>query len=422
MGLSEKSKIVLPILLIAGFVFSTFGWIYRFQNYEMGRIIEAERLLDQINEGMHEINRTIQSGILTLDERYAVQSARHSLRALEKLAALEKLHPEDAGAIRRMYLEHYVKSVSINSIFLEKRLEEGRIRLADLEMSHSKMNAEIERMLDLRIAQYKNAVRNINMFMGVTSVIFAAVLVLIAGLFMRYSRKRQEAEKALVESEKMASLGILSAGVAHEIRNPLTIILHGVEHLDSSISADSGRHEVVDSIRQAVRRADGIIKGLLTFSHRPSAGHEKLDLLSVLEESLLTLEHQRELQNIRIEREFPSDAPETRGDRGQLRQAFLNILVNAVEAMPGGGTLRILCRRMGSDSLMIVFDDTGVGIPEAEMGKVLDPFYTTKQKSGNIGMGLSAAKGIVEGCGGTLKIEGALGKGTRVAVTLPVSN
>jgi signal transduction histidine kinase len=418
-ALSEKSKIVLPILLIAGFVFSTFGWIYGFQNYEMRRIIEAERLLDQVNEGMHEINRTIQSGILTLDEKYAVQAARHSLRVLEMLNALERLHPEEAGAIRRMYLEHYVKGVSINSIFLEKRLDEGRSRLADLEMSYSKMNAEIERVLDLRISHYRNAVSNINMFMGVTSVIFAAVLALIAGLFMHYGRKRREAEKALIEAEKMASLGILSAGVAHEIRNPLTIILHGVEQLDSSTSVDSRRHEVIDGIRQAVQRADGIIKGLLTFSDRPSAQDEMLDALSVLEESLLALESERELRNIRIEREFPPDAPKIRGDHSQLRQVFLNILVNAVEAMPVGGTLRVGYRITGSDSLMISFIDTGMGIPEAEIGRVEDPFFTTKQKSGNIGLGLSVAKGIIEGYGGTIKIESMPGKGTAVTITLP---
>jgi signal transduction histidine kinase len=387
----------------------------------MERTIEAERLLDQIREGMQEINRAIQSGILTLDEKYAVQSARHSLEVIERLTALEKLHPEYAGAIRRMYLDYYVKIVSINSLFLENRVEEGRTRLAELEMSQSKINAEMDRMLDLQIGQYREAVRNINVFIAVTSVIFTAMLMLIGGLFMHYSRMRKETEKALIESEKMASLGTLTAGVAHEIRNPLTIILHGVEHLDSSLSSDPYRRDIIDGIKQAVMRADRIIKGLLSFSQRPSFQNEKVDVLSVIGASLLTLEQQRELQNILIEKEFSSDKPKTLGDEGQLRQAFLNILMNAVEAMPEGGILRVLCRRTVSDSVAIIFADTGAGIPEAEIGKVLDPFYSTKQKFGNIGLGLSIARGIIEGHGGTLKIESVQREGTRVNVTLPAS-
>jgi signal transduction histidine kinase len=419
--LSEKSKIVLPLLLIAVFVFSTFSWVYRFQNYEMERTIEAERLLDQIREGMQEINRSIQSGILTLDEKYAVQSARHSLGVIERLTALEKLHSEDAGAIRLMYLDYYVKIVSINSLFLENRVEEGRTRLAELEMNQSKMNTEMDRMLDLQIGQYREAVKNINVFIAVTSIIFTAVLMLIGGLFMHYSRMRKETEKTLIESEKMASLGTLTAGVAHEIRNPLTIILHGVEHLDSSLSSDPYRRDIIDGIKQAVLRADRIIKGLLSFSQKPSFQNEKVDVLSVIGASLLTLEQQRELQNIRIEKEFSSDMPKTLGDEGQLRQAFLNILMNAVEAMPEGGILRVLCRRTVSDSVAIIFADTGAGVPEAEIGKVLDPFYTTKQKFGNVGLGLSIARGIIEGHGGTLKIESVIGEGTRVTVTLPIA-
>jgi len=269
--LSEKSQIVLPILLIAVFVFSTFGLIYRFQNHQIGRIIEAERLLDQISKGMYELNRTIQSGILTLDEKYAVQSARYSLQIIEKLSALENLHPAEAAEMRRMYLAYYVKLVSISSIFLEKRLDEGRTRLADLDMSFSKINAEMKRMVDLQTVQYQKAVRNINVFMAVTSIIFTVMVTLIAGLFMRSSRQRKEAEVSLIASEKMASLGTLSAGVAHEIRNPLTIILHGIERLESSPSDGPGRQDIVNGIKQAVLRADGIIKGLLSFTQGPAS-------------------------------------------------------------------------------------------------------------------------------------------------------
>ena len=424
MRLSEKSKIVLPLLLIAFFVFSTFGLIYRFQNHQLGRIIEAERLLDQISEAMFEINRTSQSGILTLDERYDVQSARYSLIVFEKLAELNNLQPADAAKIRRMYLAYYVKIVSINSLFLEKRLDEGRTRLAEIDSGFSEMSAELEKQIDFQIAQYRKAVRNINVFMAVTSAVFTAMLALIVRIFMSYSRKRKEAEKALIESEKMASLGLLSAGVAHEIRNPLTIILHGAELLEAPSASAADRHDITIAIRQAVVRAEGIIKGLLSFSQGPQgpgSGRETLDIPGLLDEALLVLGQQRELRNIRIVKEFSPGTPEARGDRGQLRQAFLNILINAAEAVPGGGILSVLCGKTNAHSLLVTFIDTGEGIPEAELGKVYDPFFSTKQKAGNIGLGLSIARGIIEGQGGTLRIESAQGQGTRVTITLPAA-
>jgi signal transduction histidine kinase len=140
--------------------------------------------------------------------------------------------------------------------------------------------------------------------------------------------------------------------------------------------------------------------------------------LSVVEDALNSLAQQRELRNIVIEKELPPELPLARGDGGQLRQAFLNILVNAVEAMPDGGTLRVSHRKPDPSSLSLTFTDTGAGIPDEQLGKVSDPFYSLKQKSGNIGLGLSIARGIVEGHGGTLKIESAEGEGTRVTVVL----
>lgn len=421
MRLSEKSRIILPLALIAFFVFSTFGVIYRFQNHQLGRIIEAERLLDQISEAMFEINRTSQSGILTLDEKYDVQSSKHSLIVFEKLAELNKLHPADTARIRRMYLAYYVKIVSINSLFLEKRLDEGRTRLAEIDSGFSEINAELEKQIDFQIGRYKKAVGNINVFMAVTSVIFTAMLALIIRIFMHYSEKRKEAEKALIKSEKMASLGLLAAGVAHEIRNPLTIILHGAELLEASSASAAERHDITSAIKQAVVRAEGIIKGLLNFSQGAGSGREVLDVPGLLDEALLMLGQQRECRNIRIVKEFSPGTPEARGDRGQLRQAFLNILVNAAEAMSGGGILSVYCGTTTAHSLLITFIDTGNGIPEAELGKVYDPFFSTKQKTGNVGLGLSIAKGIIEGLGGTLRIESDPGRGTRVMTTLPMA-
>jgi two-component system, NtrC family, sensor kinase len=218
----------------------------------------------------------------------------------------------------------------------------------------------------------------------------------------------------------MASLGLLSAGVAHEIRNPLTIILHGVELLGESIPAGSGEHEIIVGIKKAVLRAEGIIIGLLSSSpHRSSC--REWDIVPLAQEVIAELEQNGKLKNIRVETEFPAEPLECSIDRSPFGQALLNIMNNAVEAMPDGGELKVACRATGSGKVAIVIMDDGESIPESELRKVFDPFYTTKQNSGNMGLGLSIAKGIVDAHGGSLAIRSTPGRGTAVTIIIPCS-
>ncbi|MEW6738750.1 MAG: hypothetical protein ACOYU2_03365 [Nitrospirota bacterium] len=158
MDLSEKNKIILPILLIAVFVFSSFGWIFYFHNYQLKQIIETIQLLNRIDSDIKEFNRAIQSGILTLDHKYVIQSDGHSLRVFDNLNNLKKTHPEDADKIKHEYMGYYSKLISINSLFLEKRLGEGRRRLTELESSYSRINDEITKSIAAHTGEYKRAV------------------------------------------------------------------------------------------------------------------------------------------------------------------------------------------------------------------------------------------------------------------------
>lgn len=418
MNLSEKSKIILPILLIAVFVFSSFGWIFYFHKYQLKQIIETIQLLNQIDSDIKEFNRVIQSGILTLDNKYTIQADRYSLGIFDSLNTLKKTHSSEAERIKRRYMDYYSKLISINSLFLEKRLQEGRKRLDELELIYSEINEEISKTLYMHMGEYERAIKNINIFMATTSVVFTVMVSLIIGLFMHYSKKRKQAEKAMIESEKMASLGVLSAGVAHEIRNPLTIISLGVEQLKYMISGNPELLKVAENIKNAVIRADRIVRGLLDYSQQSAFRFEDLNVALIMEESLQILAEQIKNRNISIIKQFSPDLPGLKCDRDKMRQVFVNILLNAIDAMPDGGTISIKLESDEKTLLRIVFTDTGKGISDEEIHKVFDPFFSTSHKT-STGLGLSIARGIVERHGGRITIESREGKGTDVIITCP---
>lgn len=421
MKLSEKSRIILPIAMIGIFVFSSFAWIYYFNNHQLRQIIEEERLLDEISGDIKEFNRTIQSGILTLDETYEIRSANFSLRVFERLELLQKTHSDEAERLRRMHIDYYTKLVSISSLFLEKRLEEGRSNLSALERSYSGINQEIEGMIEAHIKEYRGAVRNINFFMFTTSIVFTLMISLIVYLFMYYSRKRREAEAALIEAEKMASIGSFATGVAHEIRNPLTIILQGIEYLKSSLSGEARLIAVADDTKQAALRVDRVVKGLISVTQKAPEVPEYLDIAAAIEETLFLLEQEMNLKGIKAEKRFTGQACKVRCDGIKMRQAFANILLNSIEAMDKGGTISVSLQELTPGRLQIEFIDTGPGIPEMERSKVLDPFFSTKKGNGHAGLGLSVARGIIEASNGTIRIGGKTGKGAVVNIILPCS-
>lgn len=240
---------------------------------------------------------------------------------------------------------------------------------------------------------------------------------------IRDVREMKQMQKQLIQSAKMASLGTLAAGVAHEIKNPLAIILQGIEYLKCSLSSDASLLDVAERINRAVLRADRIVKGLLNFSRQTPFKFAETDIASVVEESISFVELQASRKNITLIRQFAPDLPKVMVDSDQMKQVFINIFNNACEAMSQGGTIAISLEQIrGGDSknyLRIKFTDNGCGIPEKDLQDVFDPFFSTKQKDGNSGLGLSIIKGIVDGHLGTINIESAPGKGTSVIIKLP---
>jgi two-component system, NtrC family, sensor kinase len=264
--------------------------------------------------------------------------------------------------------------------------------------------------------------------------ILIAIFVIIYGIFTQTlinSRKaaldeKEKTQKQLIQAEKLAALGIVAAGIAHEVKNPLAIIIQGVEYLRTSTGSDALIINVIDRINKSAFRADSIIKGLLSFTRQMPIQAEQVNIEPVIDETLSFIEHQLKLKNIKLIKQFSSELPTVTMDINQIKQVFLNLLLNSVDSMQNGGTITIVAEPVesvtGERHLQIIFTDTGSGIPKDKIEKVFDPFYITKDGPGNAGLGLSIAKGIIDKHSGTIKIESETDKGTRVIIGLPASN
>ena len=243
-------------------------------------------------------------------------------------------------------------------------------------------------------------------------------------------RKRAEEiqkklHEELMQAEKLATVGTFVAGIAHEVKNPLAIIIQGIEYLKTSSGSDALMADVVERIKKSAQRADSIVKGLLSFTRQISIKTEKVEIRPVIEETLSFVENHVNSKHITVLRQYSPDAPLVSIDSDQVKQAFANILLNAIEAMEDGGTITIAVRQIRNDAdeqyLQISFADTGCGIPADKIEKVFDPFFTTKDNLGNTGLGLSVTKGIIDKHHGTIRIDSQLQEGTRVIIELPLT-
>lgn len=248
----------------------------------------------------------------------------------------------------------------------------------------------------------------------------------------RDMREIRRLEAQLVKSEKLVAIGKLAAGVAHEINNPLNVISGHAEMLSMEKSKDENAKRVAGIIMEQTKRATTIIQSLLHFSRQIKLKMGPVDVNKTLEETLPLLTYQVEVENINIVRELTSDLPKIIANSGQLQQVFLNIMLNAVQAMPNGGALTIRTYaaeatefgrrkadifKRGDKIVVIEFRDTGNGIPEEELERVFDPFFSTKE--GGTGLGLSICHGIIDAHQGMIEVKSKKGEGASFIIKLP---
>jgi PAS domain S-box-containing protein len=232
--------------------------------------------------------------------------------------------------------------------------------------------------------------------------------------------ERVRLEEQLQISEKMASIGLLAAGVAHEVNTPLTGISSYTQMLLEQADATDPRTQILEKIERQTFRAAKIVNGLLTLSRPGTPGNERssVDLNGVVNDVYSLLEHQFEVGRIKVRRELAAGPTPVLGIEHQLQQVFLNLFLNARDAMPRGGWLSVVTRAEGTRVIAEV-SDTGNGIPPEQLARIYDPFFTTKAIGRGTGLGLSISYGIVREHEGTIQCESTVGQGTRFTLTLP---
>jgi signal transduction histidine kinase len=220
-------------------------------------------------------------------------------------------------------------------------------------------------------------------------------------------------------AEQLASVGTLAAGLAHEIGTPMGVIRGHAELLEEKVGDDKSRWRVRTIIEQ-IDRISNIMQALLDLARPRAPLREDVALASILDTAVSFLEEKLHRRGIEVSRDF-ADVPLVKGDAEKLQQLFLNLVLNAVDAMPEGGRLDLQLRRGAEEDAPIeaVVEDDGTGIAPEALGRIFDPFVTSKEAGRGSGLGLVVAHGIAVDHGGDIEVESELGHGTRFSVTLP---
>jgi PAS domain S-box-containing protein len=232
-------------------------------------------------------------------------------------------------------------------------------------------------------------------------------------------------QEKIFQTEKLASLGALSAGVAHEINNPIAVILGFVELLLDKIPEGLGERKIYEAIQRQGNNCKRVVENLLAFARIPEETTSETDLVEDLEKAVDLVANTLVTEKVDLQRRIERDLPKVKGDGPQLQQAFINIINNAIYAMKGGGTLTVSAFH-GDDGVCVAFSDTGEGIPPENRNKVFEPFFTTKEVGEGTGLGLSVSYGIVKTLGGDIAVssqtrEEGQQPGTTFTVILPLA-
>ena len=241
-------------------------------------------------------------------------------------------------------------------------------------------------------------------------------------IFLEFFQDTTEEKRLLAEliqTEKLASIGTLASGIAHEINNPLYAILGTAEIMQERLDSDSPLHDYVKDIIQYSQNASDVIRELNQYSRREPETIQSVDIAEVLETSLKLAQRGLKFEGIQI-RKLYDPMPEVSLSRGELQQVFLNLIINAVQAMRRGGTITLSCRCLDG-TVVIAVQDTGHGIEAKNLDRIFTPFFTTKDPGQGTGLGLSITYRILHEMGGRIRVESHVGAGTTFIVTIPIT-
>jgi two-component system, NtrC family, sensor kinase len=239
--------------------------------------------------------------------------------------------------------------------------------------------------------------------------------------------KLNQSNVQLIQAEKFAALGRFSTGIAHEVKNPLAILMGGIEYMQLKLDkADPEVAIALDKMKSAIVRANSILMNLLKFARPSDMKVEEYDPEQIVDETLSLLQYRAPLNNIKIEKDFPQNKLNVNVDKGQIEQVLFNLMINSQEAMPKGGNITVRISRAEALDIsekgvcMIEVIDQGEGVATEDLQKLFEPFFTTKRDKKGTGLGLSLSRTIIENHGGKMTIASQAGQGTTVRILLPL--
>src|ERR1700678_3372933 len=235
--------------------------------------------------------------------------------------------------------------------------------------------------------------------------------------------ERMELEAQLTQADKLSSIGLLAAGVAHEVNTPLAVISSYTQMLAKQLQSDPQKASVLDKITKQTFRASEIVNNLLNFSRTTGTELTEISLNKVITDTLALLEHQFRVAHIEVQPELYDGLPLIQGNAGRLQQVFLNLFLNAKDAMTGGGVLKVAT--LNGELVSVRVSDTGSGIAQEHIQRIYDPFFTTKTSPAEgqnrcTGLGLSVSYGIIQEHAGSIRVESRPGEGTTFTLDFPL--
>jgi PAS domain S-box-containing protein len=287
------------------------------------------------------------------------------------------------------------------------------------EFSRVRQSPGIHNLYKFRLAVPTGETRTLNM--AIAPLVTRNFSVVGRLIIMDDITERVELENQLSQADKLSSIGLLAAGVAHEVNTPLAVISSYAQMLSKQLHGDDVKGALLDKITRQTFRASEIVTNLLNFSRSSGAEFTEVDLNRVILDTLSLVEHQFKSAKIRVERALAPRLGPVQGNAGRLQQVFLNLFLNARDAMPEGGKLKVATSN--GEAVTVVVSDTGAGISQEHLHRIYDPFFTTKSGNGQkrgTGLGLSVTYGIIQEHAGKIRVESAPGRGTTFYLDFPL--